>query len=156
MALPPAFQEGLEGSFDLSKEATMKLHLKLAMGLAVLAMGLLPAMAGAVSYQPEYHPAHPPTAPKGHAYGYWCKGESKKHVKGEKGTAFSRCVQAHKRATNQDNLTPRQACKDLNKKHDRSGKHVAHGDKGTAFSRCVKSVVQQRKEEREMDATSAA
>ena len=128
----------------------MKLHLKLAMGLAVLAMGLLPAMAGAVSYQPEYHPEHPtlpPTAPKGHAYGYWCKGESKKHVKGQKGTPFSLCVQAHKRAANQDNLTPRQACKDLNKKHDRTGKHVAHGDKGTAFSRCVKTVVQQRKEE---------
>lgn len=128
----------------------MKLHPKLALGLAVLAMAILPAMAGAVSYQPEYHPEHPQhpaTAPKGHAYGYWCKGESKKHVKGEKGTAFSRCVTAHKRAANQPSLTPRQACKDLNKKHDRTGKHVAHGDKGTAFSRCVKSVAQQRKEE---------
>jgi len=133
----------------------MKLHLKLALGLAVLAMGLLPAMAGAVSYHPEYHPEHPPTAPKGHAYGYWCKGESKKHVKGEKGTAFSRCVLAHKRATNRPDLTPRQACKDLNKKHDRTGKHVAHGDKGTAFSRCVKTVVQQRKEERALVAGSS-
>jgi len=129
----------------------MKLHPKLALGLAVLAVALVPAMAGAVSYHPEYHPeppTHPPTtAPKGHAYGYWCKGESKKHVKGEKGTAFSRCVRAHKRAANQPGLTPRQVCADLNKKHDRSGKHVAHGDKGTAFSRCVKSVVQQRQEE---------
>ena len=73
----------------------MKLHPKLALGLAVLAMALLPAMAGAVSYQPEYHPAHPPhptTAPKGNAYGYWCKGESKKHVKGVKGTPFTKCV----------------------------------------------------------------
>jgi hypothetical protein len=26
--------------------------------------------------------------------GQACKGESKKHVKGEKGTAFSRCVKA--------------------------------------------------------------
>jgi len=128
----------------------MKLHPKLALGLAVLAMALLPAMAGAVSYQPEYHPEHPTHTPKGHAYGYWCKGESKKHVKGEKGTAFSRCVLAHKRAANQPGLTPRQACKDLNKKHDRSGKHVAHGDKGTAFSRCVKAVAQQRKEEAAM------
>lgn len=122
----------------------MKLHPKLALGLAVLAMALLPAMAGAVSYQPEYHPEHPPhpaTAPKGHAYGYWCKGESKKHVKGEKGTAFSRCVQAHKRAANQPGLSARQACKGTSKKH------TPHGDKGTAFSRCVKTVVQQRKEE---------
>lgn len=126
----------------------MKLHPKLVVGLAVLVMGLLPAMAGAVSYQPEYHPEHPqappPThqnEPQGHAYGYYCKGESKKHVKGEKGTAFSRCVQAHKRAANQPNLTAKQACKGLSKKH------TPHGDKGTAFSRCVKSVAQQRKEE---------
>jgi hypothetical protein len=142
----------------MSKEADMKLHAKFVGALAVLAMGLVPAIAGAVSYQPEYHPAHPPhptTAPKGHAYGYWCKGESKKHVKGEKGTAFSRCVRAHKRAANQPNLTPRQACKDLKKKHDQSGKHVAHGDKGTAFSRCVKSVAQQRKEENATVARSA-
>jgi hypothetical protein len=138
----------------MSKEADMKLHAKFAAALAVLAMGLLPAIAGAVSYQPEYHPEHPSshpphptTAPKGHAYGYWCKGESKKHVKGEKGTAFSRCVRAHRRAANQPSLTPRQACKDLNKRHDRSGKHVSHGDKGTAFSRCVKSVAEQRQEE---------
>jgi len=125
----------------------MKLHSKLVTGLAALAMGLLPATAGAVSYQPDYHPAHPTTTPKGHAYGYWCKGESKKHVKGEKGTAFSRCVRAHKRAANQPDLTPRQACKDLKKKHDASGRHVPHGEKGTAFSRCVKAVAQQRKEE---------
>jgi len=125
----------------------MKLHPKLVLGLAVLAMGLVPAMAGAVSYQPEYHPETgtpkgPKHPPKGHAYGYWCRGESKKHVKGEQGTAFSRCVRAHKRAANQPNLTPRQACKDL-----KGQKHVPHGDKGTPFSRCVKTVVQQRQEE---------
>lgn len=122
----------------------MKLHPKLIVGLAVLAMGLVPAMAGAVSYQPEYHPETPKgpkSPPKGHAYGYWCRGESKKHVKGEKGTAFSRCVLAHKRAANQPNLTAKQACKGLSKKH------TPHSDKGTAFSRCVKTVAQQRKEE---------
>lgn len=130
----------------------MKLYLKLAVGLAVLAMGLVPAMAGAVSYQPEYHPETPKgpkTTPPGHAYGYWCRGESKKHVKGEKGTAFSRCVQAHKRAANQPNLTARQACKGLSKKH------TPHGDKGTAFSRCVKTVAQQRQEESTTVTTSA-
>lgn len=130
----------------------MKLHPKLIVGLAVLAMGLLPAMAGAVSYQPEYHPETPQgpnSAPKGHAYGYWCRGESKKHVKGEKGTAFSRCVLAHKRAANQPNLTAKQACKGLSKKH------TPHGDKGTAFSRCVKTVAQQRKEEAATVTTSS-
>lgn len=122
----------------------MKLHLKLVTGLAVLAMGVLPAMAGAVSYQPEYHPETPKgpkQPPKGHAYGYWCRGESKKHVKGVKGTPFSICVRAHKRAANQPDLTAREACKGLSKKH------TPHGDKGTAFSRCIKTVAQQRKEE---------
>jgi hypothetical protein len=128
-----------------SKEAKMKLRIQLVAGLAVLSLGLLPAMAGAVSYHPEYHPETPKgpkAAPKGHAYGYWCRGESKKHVKGEKGTAFSRCVRAHRRAANQPDKTARQACKDL-----KGQKHVPHGDKGTAFSRCVKTVAQQRKEE---------
>jgi hypothetical protein len=125
----------------------MKLRMKFVAGLTVLAFGLLPATAGAVSYHPDYTPQGPKTAPQGHAYGYWCRGESKKHVKGEQGTAFSRCVQAHKRAANQPDKTPREVCKDLKKKHDRSGRHVPHGDKGTAFSRCVKTVAQQRKEE---------
>ena len=132
----------------------MKLHRKLVTGFAVLAMAV-PATAGAVSYQPEYKPENPPTAPKGHAYGYWCKGESKKHVKGEKGTPFSLCVRAHKRAANQPDKTPREVCFDLKVKHDRSGRHVPHGDKGTAFSRCVKTVAQQRKEEAATVTTSA-
>jgi hypothetical protein len=38
---------------------------------------------------PDYETAPPPPAK---AYGKYCQGESKKHVKGEKGTAFSRCV----------------------------------------------------------------
>ena len=39
-----------------------------------------------------------PTPAKSHgqakAYGKYCQGESKKHVAGETGTAFSRCVKA--------------------------------------------------------------
>lgn len=50
---------------------------------------------------PAYHPA-PPSPPgpgaglpaKAKAYGRYCRGQSKKHVKGEKGTPFSRCVVA--------------------------------------------------------------
>jgi hypothetical protein len=116
----------------MSKEANMKLRMMLTMGLAVFSLALVK------------------TPPKGNAYGYYCRGESKKHVKGEKGTAFSRCVRAHKRAANQPDLTPKQACKDLKKQ-----KHVAHGDKGTPFSRCVKSVAQQRKDEAATVTTSA-
>lgn len=125
----------------------MKLHSKLVTGLALLAMGLLPATAGAVSYHPDYHPDHPPhptTTPKGHAYGYWCKqqGFSKKHVKGQKGTPFSQCVRALKAADRKDKMTAKKACKAL-----KGQKHKPHGEKGTAFSRCVKSVAQMRKEQ---------
>jgi hypothetical protein len=137
----------------------MKLRMKLMLGIAVLSLGLVPAMAGAVSYQPDYKPDKPPhtpqgpkTAPKGHAYGYWCKkqGFSKKHVKGQKGTPFSQCVHARKVADNNDKKTAKQACKAL-----KGQKHKPHGEKGTAFSRCVKSVAQMRKEQAATVTTSA-
>jgi len=129
----------------------MKLLTKLVSALAVLSLGLVPAMAGAVTYQPEYKPDKPPqykpdtpqgpkTAPNGKAYGYYCRGQSKKHVKGEKGTAFSRCVKAMARADKNENLNARKACKALSKKH-------VKGQKGTPFSQCVKGVAQMRKEE---------
>jgi hypothetical protein len=49
---------------------------------------------------PTYTPAEPTPGPKAglpakaKAYGRYCKGESRKHEKGEKGTPFSRCVKA--------------------------------------------------------------
>jgi hypothetical protein len=135
----------------------MKLRIKLASGLAVLSLGLVPATGMAVSYTPEgpnYHPDTPKGpkynpdkpkppggAPKGKAYGYYCKGQSKKHVKGEKGTAFSRCVKALARADKNENLHPKKACKTLSKKH-------VKGQKGTPFSQCVRSVNQMRRDER--------
>jgi hypothetical protein len=124
----------------------MNLRSKLAAGLAVMAMGAVPSVAGATGpdYAPE-HPTHPTTTPKGHAYGYYCKGKSKKHVKGVQGTEFSNCVRSLKQADNQD-LTPKQACKDESKKH-------VKGVKGTDYSNCVKTVAHmqrdQRREERE-------
>jgi hypothetical protein len=129
----------------------MNLRSKLAAGLTVLALGAVPSVAGATGpeYAPE-HPTHPTTTPKGHAYGYYCKGKSKKHVQGEKGTEFSRCVQSLKQADNQD-LTPRQACKDESKKH-------VKGVKGTDFSNCVKTVAQMQREQHreEREAKEAA
>jgi hypothetical protein len=127
----------------------MKLRLMLVIGLTVFSLGLLPAVGTADSpnYQPEgpsYQPDHPPqgpkSAPKGKAYGYYCRGESKKHVKGEKGTPFSQCVRAMARADKDPSLHPRKACKGLSKKH------VKGGEKGTEFSRCVKGVNQLRRE----------
>ena len=46
------------------------------------------------------HPTHPTPGPKASlpekakAYGVYCRGFSKKHVEGAKGTPFSRCVVA--------------------------------------------------------------
>lgn len=137
----------------------MKLPMKLAAALAVLSLGLVPAIGTAAGpdYQPEgpkYQPEkpHPPkgpkTAPKGKAYGYYCRGQSKKHAKGEKGTAFSRCVKALARADRNPALHPKKACRALSKKH-------AKGEKGTPFSRCVKAVNQMRKEEDATVSTSS-
>jgi hypothetical protein len=139
----------------------MKLRILITMGLAVFALALVPAtgMADGPEYQPEgptYHPEHPnntlkgpKSAPKGKAYGYYCRGESKKHVKGVKGTAFSRCVKAMAQADKNDNLNARKACKALSKKH-------VKGVKGTAFSTCVKGVNQLRREDAAAVAGSSA
>ncbi len=51
---------------------------------------------------PTYTPGQPGNAPgpkaglpaQAKAYGRYCQSESRKHVKGEKGTPFSRCVAA--------------------------------------------------------------
>ncbi len=129
----------------------MKLRTLFVMGLAMLSLGLMPAMGAAdgPNYQPEgpnYHPEHPDhppqgpkSAPKGKAYGYYCRGQSKKHVKGEKGTAFSRCVKALAQADKNDNLKAKKACKSLSKKH-------VKGVKGTPFTKCVQGVNQMRRE----------
>jgi hypothetical protein len=139
-----------KGDDQLSKEATMKLSMKVASTLAVLALGLVPAtgVAAGPTYAPEHptHPTHPSTSPKGKAYGFYCQGKSRKHVKGEQGTEFSRCVRAMKQADNQD-LTPKQACKDESKKH-------VKGEKGTAFSRCVKAVAQMQKDKAQEEGTA--
>jgi hypothetical protein len=131
----------------------MKLRMKLASGLAVLSLGLVPAAAMAgVNYGPDYHPEKPPqgpkTEPKGKAYGYHCRGLSKKHVKGEKGTPFSQCVKALARADKNENLHPKKACKTLSKKH-------VKGEKGTPFSQCVKGVNQMRREQAATVTTSS-
>lgn len=121
----------------------MKLHLRLALVTGALALALVPGMALAT---PAYHPAPPPDytpapgpPPHGKAYGKHCQGQSKKHVKGVKGTAFSRCVKAMAQADKDATLSARKACKRLSKKH-------VKGTKGTPFSRCVKGVAQMRRE----------
>lgn len=95
---------------------------------------------------PTYTPGDPTPGPKdglpaqAKAYGRYCQGESKKHVKGEKGTAFSRCVKAMAKAARDERMTSRKACKGLSKKH-------VKGEQGTPFSRCVKAAAQLRKDQ---------
>jgi len=115
----------------------MRLHLKLTIATAALALALAPAALAGNGH--GNGPKGPEYAPQGKAYGYYCKGQSKEHVKGEKGTAFSRCVRAMARADHNEAVTAREACKALSKKH-------VKGQQGTPFSRCVKGVAQMRKE----------
>ncbi len=134
----------------------MKLRRKVGALTAVLtgmlAMAAIPGTALAVpSYTPEYQPAprpHPSPPPHAKAYGFYCQGKSKKHVKGQKGTEFSRCVTAMARARNQG-LTPRQACKGLSKKH-------VKGQKGTEFSRCVVAAAHLRRDQRRQEREAGA
>jgi len=137
----------------------MNLHVKLVTGLAALSLGLVPAtgMAASPDYEPEgpvytpgpeYDPSRPPkkhpnpsigpnVPVTGKAYGRYCRGQSRKHVKGKKGTAFSRCVKAMARADRNRRLSARQACRALSKER-------VEGGKLTSFGRCVKGVQRMR------------
>ena len=121
--------------------------------MAPAALAGQPTEPGSQGKGPRYAPETPqssekpetpgPKAPlpeKAKAYGVYCKTESRKHVKGEKGTAFSRCVTAMARAATNEDLTPRQACKGESREH-------VKGEKGTAFSRCVSAAAKLRKEQ---------
>jgi hypothetical protein len=129
----------------------MKSHLRLAIAVVAAAL-FVPALALATPNEhsqghansgatgatgPQYAPSPPPQAK---AYGVICKGESKKHVKGEKGTAFSRCVTTMAHAANHPNQAPGKVCQGKSKKH-------VKGEKGTEFSRCVRDVVKLRHQE---------
>jgi hypothetical protein len=82
--------------------------------------------------------AHKPSTPgphaslpaKARAYGKYCRDEGRKHVAGQSGTPFSRCVTAMAKLATDKTDNPRVACKTESKTH------VA-GEKGTPFSKCV-------------------
>ncbi|HXF32240.1 MAG TPA: hypothetical protein VN522_12035 [Solirubrobacterales bacterium] len=128
----------------------MSFKTRFAVLVGVLALIVTPtaALAQGVEYAPEHpaHPTHPVTGPKASlpekakAYGVYCRGFSKKHVKGEKGTPFSRCVTAMAKIATSTGTTPREACVTFSKKH-------VKGEKGTPFSRCVVAAAQVRKDQ---------
>ena len=126
----------------------MDVKSRIAVLIGVLALALTPtaALAGGPEYAPEHpthptHPEHPTPGPKASlpqkakAYGVYCRGESKQHAKGEKGTPFSRCVTAMAKLATGQVTTGKAACKGLPKTH-------VKGEKGTAFSRCVVAAAQ--------------
>jgi len=126
-----------------------KSKISVLVGASALMLAPSAALAQGVDYAPAppahpTHPAHPTPGPKASlpekakAYGVYCRGFSKKHVKGEKGTPFSRCVTAMAKATTNAGTTTREACRGLSKKH-------VEGVKGTPFSRCVVAAAKARK-----------
>jgi hypothetical protein len=127
----------------------MNLYTKLAGVTAALALSAAPAFALPPQAPSNAGTEHPPattpgtehapaTTPGPHAslpakakaYGKYCQTQSKKHVDGQKGTPFSKCVTAMAKLANGSTTNPRTACKGLSKKH-------VEGQKGTPFSRCV-------------------
>jgi hypothetical protein len=123
----------------------MKTALKVLAIVAALALSAVPAIASADKPNengngPQYEtpPEKPTPGPsaglpaKAKAYGRYCKGESKKHVKGQKGTPFSQCVTAMAKLANDSTATPAEACAQLSKKH-------VKGTQGTPYSQCVKA-----------------
>lgn len=142
----------------------MRLKTKLAIVTGIIALGASPAALATGKPEgvpphgkgngPTYTPSEPTPGPndglpaKAKAYGRHCKGESKEHVKGEKGTAFSRCVTNMAQAAKHKGMAPGRVCKGESKKH-------VKGEKGTAFSRCVKAVNELRKKEHEEEAAAA-
>lgn len=127
----------------------MDLKTRIAALTATAALLLTPAaaLAGGPEYAPEHptHPTHPTPGPKASlpekakAYGVYCRGFSKKHVSGQKGTPFSNCVTAMAKAATAPSTTAKAACKGFPKTH-------VKGQKGTEFSRCVVAAAQAKKE----------
>lgn len=141
----------------------MRLHTKLALVTAAMALSAAPALAG----QPDGVPpanqgtAHNPgnsgagnsSTPgpkaglpaKAKAYGRYCQAESKKHVDGQKGTPFSQCVTAMAKLANGNTDNPAKACKGESKKH-------VDGQKGTPYSQCVSAAAKlQHDQEQDQD-----
>jgi hypothetical protein len=108
----------------------MRIPLKLGAVVATFALGFAPALAIAAHPNNGKHGSQSQSQANAKAFGKLCSTESKRHVAGQKGTPFSQCIAAMKKAASGKANSPGQACKGMSKKH------VA-GMKGTPFSQCV-------------------
>ena len=136
----------------------MKITPKVAIVAAVLGLVAAPAIAlppQAPSNQGTEHapgdaPSGKPSNPgpkaglpaKAKAYGRYCRSFSRKHVAGQKGTPFSKCVTDMAKLGSGRTDSPRKACSDQSKRR------VA-GQRGTPFSRCVSAGAKLLKDEAE-------
>lgn len=122
---------------------TIKSTMVAAMTATAMTVTPMAFASGAVA-----HPGTTHTAPaKAEAYGKHCQGQSKKHVKGQKGTPFSQCVAAMKKLDADTSTKPAKACATESKKH------VA-GQKGTPYSDCVSAGAKLLAAKRKAAATS--
>lgn len=129
----------------------MKVPSKIAAAAATLALGAVPAVAlangpgnhgksgSAPGHTKTTHGNSGTTSSKAKAYGRAClaAGESKKHVKGMKGTPFSNCVVAMAQLAKHKGENPAKACAGESKTH-------VKGMKGTPFSDCVSAAAKLR------------
>jgi hypothetical protein len=106
------------------------------------------AVTGALLVSPAWAQAKHDPAPKGKAYGSYCKAESKQHVDGEHGTPFSQCVTALAKLHAGEAKSAKAACKALPKKH-------VKGAQGTPFSACVKAAAKDPSEAAEPETPGA-
>jgi hypothetical protein len=128
----------------------MNVKTKAAALFASSAMLIAPAaaLAEGPTYAPEKpahptHPAKPTPGPKASlpakakAYGVYCRGASKKHVKGKKGTPFSECVTGVAKAVTVP-TTAKIACKGV-------AKERVEGQKRTSYAECVVAAAHAKK-----------
>jgi hypothetical protein len=102
------------------------------------------------SHFPKTTPSASASLPaKAKAYGFYCKGESKKHVDGQKGTPFSQCVTGMAKLANGSSDNPHAACVGESKKH-------VDGQKGTPYSQCVSAAAKlQHDQDQSQDQSSS-
>jgi hypothetical protein len=101
----------------------------------LLAVGLIASFA-AVAAIPSFAQTPPYKIPPGQ----YCKGVSKKHIPGQKGTPFSQCVTAMAKINKKQSLAPSQACASL--KTVKGKKNANKKNKGAAnkaFKQCVQA-----------------
>jgi hypothetical protein len=122
---------------------------KITAATATLALALTPAAAvahggsgthGRSGNAPGHTKASSTSTPPSNAkaYGKYCQAESKQHVAGQPGTAFSTCVKDMAQLAKNSKTNPHAACANESKKH------VA-GQPGTPYSDCVTAAAKLRR-----------